>query len=121
MLATANPEAALRDLNHRVSGRVAALLSRDGRLFAVDSPESVFSEVSSVMCATAFGAAVAMHSELGRSPPHTLVIEAPGTWTIIAVAGNSALLASVVDQKTDLPSAVREVTKFATLLGVRAV
>ena len=118
MMASANVGAVVRDLKTRTAALATALVSRDGLVLYADVPAGVHTETFAIMCATVFGAAATIGSELTRESPEQIVVEGNRSTTIIVDSGRNGLLAVVVGPTAEYSNVVGEVKKFAELLKV---
>ncbi len=82
--------------------RAVAVVSRDGSVLASDLPPGVSRETFSIMCATIHGAGMTVSSQLSRSPPSRIVLQAAEGAVVIAEASQRALVVFVLDQGSDL-------------------
>jgi len=113
MMAVETIESEIRNLRARVEGSATALIACNGALLAGELPTGTNAEAFAVLCATAFGAAVAASAELSSPPPTRIVIEDEVSTTILARSGEKTLLVAVVDRSADRTRVLDEVGRTA--------
>lgn len=113
MMAEASIRDVLADLKSRTDALAVVLVARNGQTLWANVPEGLHVETFGVMCATIFGAASTVQTELGRAAPDRVVAEGNDATTLIVGCGPHALLAAMVERRADLSPTVVEITKIA--------
>ncbi len=93
---------ALDNLMEKEGVMGSALITRDGGVLIADLPSGIHSETFAIMCATIFGAAHTINSDLEIGSPESVSVNAQKGKFIIAKAGRKELLAVVVDDDSEL-------------------
>lgn len=119
MMAEVSVRSLLADLKGRVEARAVALVARNGRILWAELPDGIYAETFGVMCATIFGAASAVLSEMGQALPTRVVAEGSDAVTYVLECGPNAVLAATVDGRSDVTAVVAELAKFVDLLKAR--
>ncbi len=89
---------AVCEMRQRTGAVVAAILARDGTVLSADVPPGVSAETFAILCATIFGAAGTLGSELRRGRPQRGFVDGPETTTALLAAGPEAILALTSDR-----------------------
>lgn len=88
----------LKALKDTCGAVASALVGKDGLMIHSDVPEQVSPETFGIMSATIVGASVTAATELGRTEPSRVVVEAGDINMVIYNAGKRALLVVAVPQ-----------------------
>ena len=103
----------------KASGAVAvAVVSRDGVVLEADMPPSVGRETFSIMCATILGAGMTAAHELGKTPPHRVILESEDLRIVIRESGRRSMVVAVVHPDTDierLDAVLKELCAFVAV------
>ncbi len=92
---TGNP---IDALNEKKGVMGSAIVTRDGMVLVGDLPSSIHNETFAIMCATMFGAAHTVNSDLDIGSPDMIVVDAKRGSLVIANAGKRELLAVILEE-----------------------
>ncbi len=98
MMAFAEARAELAALRTELGAQAAALIRSDGSVVVADVPSAAYVETFAIMCATAFGSAVAALAEVDQPAPERVTVEGPASQLLLVRAGRAEILAFVLDR-----------------------